>query len=69
MFKRCGSFRNDMSKLKKKTFHCEPEAVGVMLKIALKGTLRYLTICEVYVFGTGMSNLEISIANRYDNNA
>ena len=58
----CGSTRNDMAKVMKKTFQCEPKAIGVRLQIEIKGT-GTLTLCEVSVFGQGMAKLNISIAN------
>ena len=62
MFKRCGSSHNDMSNVKKKTFQCESKAIGVTLMITVKG-FKSLSLCEVSVFGQGMAQPNISIAN------
>ena len=62
IYKRCGATGNEMSKVTKKTFQCEPKTIGVTVQIAIKGT-RTLNLCEVLVYGKGTAELNISIAN------
>ena len=39
MSKKCGSTRNDMATVMKKTFQCEPKAIGVSLKMEIQTLL------------------------------
>jgi len=55
-----------MASYKKKTFQCEPDAIGLLVMIEIqtkKNHREYLTLCEVLVYGEGMAKLNISIAN------
>ena len=62
-FKKCGSSSNNMSILGEcKGFVCESDAKGVSVKITVKGKNKLLTLCEVFIVGTGMDDLNIFIA-------
>ena len=53
-YKKCGSSTNDISKGETTAFFCEAHASGTSVKIKLNGIKEYLTLCEVFIFGTGM---------------
>ena len=53
-FKKCGSTSNNMLLGEWKGFLCEPNARGITVKITVKGKGKLLTLCEVYISGTGM---------------
>ena len=52
--KKCGSFNNKMSVGETSAFSCEADARGTSLKIKINGRHEFLTLCEVFIFGTGM---------------
>ena len=54
MYKKCGSTTNDMSIGETTAFLCEAHASGTSLKIQINGRRQFLTLCEVFMFGTGM---------------
>ena len=45
-----------------KGFLCESNAKGISLKITVKGKQQLLTLCEVFIFGTGMDEFIIVFA-------
>ena len=51
---KCGSSSNSIAIGNTKAFTCEPNARGTSLKIQIKGRKECLTLCEVFIFGTGM---------------
>ena len=62
MSRKCGSSSNSLSKIPvPKDFVCEPNAIGKSVKITLVLKNAYLTLCEVFVFGTGLDELNIFI--------
>ena len=62
MSKKCGSSSNSLSPTPvPKDFVCEPNAIGKSVKITLALEMKYLTLCEVFVFGTGLDELNIFI--------
>jgi len=52
-----------------KTFLCESNAKGVSVKITVKGSHKIITLCEVYVYGTGMVKVKITLQLIGVNNA
>ena len=53
-YKKCGSSTNDMSIGDTTAFFCEAHARGTSLKIKLVERKEILTLCEVFILGTGM---------------
>ena len=54
MYKKCGSSNNKMSVGETTAFSCEADARGTSLKIKIKGRHEFLRLCEVFIFGIGM---------------
>ena len=54
---------NTMSTGETKSFPCEPNAKGQELTIRIPGEMRILTLCEVYAYGTGTVELNISTSS------
>ena len=62
MSRKCGSSSNSLSKIPvPKDFVCEPNAIGKSVKIALPQKKTFIRLCEVFVFGTGLDELNIFI--------
>ena len=61
--KRCGSMStNKLNTGETKSFPCEPEAIGTAMTIILPGETNILTLCEVFIFGKGTVEMNVSIA-------
>ena len=60
-YKKCGSSRNNLSSAEARVFSCEPNAKGSSLKIQIKGRRDLLTLCEVFIFGRGKSEVKCDI--------
>ena len=60
-YKKCGSSTNDMSKGETTAFFCEAHASGISLKITIIGRKQFMILCEVFILGTGMVGVNISI--------
>ena len=45
------------------SFTCDPNAKGTALKITIKDRREVLTLCEVLVFGTGMTCSKFCLAH------
>ena len=60
----CGSPSNNMSTAEARTFSCEPNARGTSLKIQINGRKELLSLCEVFIFGRGMSEVKFPIHKR-----
>jgi len=54
---------NKISTGETKSFSCQPYTRGIYLKIDIPYKNTFLTLCEVFVFGTGTVALDISIAS------
>jgi len=54
-----------MSSTETTAFPCEAHAKGTSLKIQIIGRKEYLTLCEVFVFGTGIVGVNIYIVKIY----
>jgi len=52
---KCGSSSNYMDTGETASFTCDPNAKGTSLKITIKDRRELLTLCEVLVFGIGMT--------------
>ena len=52
---KCGSSSNDMDTGEIVSFTCDPNAIGSALNITIKNRKDFLVLCEVLVFGKGMS--------------
>ena len=67
MYKKCGSSYNQISAGGTTAFSCEAHARGTSLQIKINGKREYLTLCEVFIFGTGMfkENRRIALNNRH----
>ena len=52
---KCGSSSNYMDTGETASFTCDPNAKGTSLKITIKDRKELLTLCEVLVFGKGMT--------------
>jgi len=61
-YKKCGSSRNKMLTDDTTAFMCEPHATGNSVTIQLKRLHAWLTLCEVFIFGTGMLEVNRCIA-------
>jgi len=62
--KRCGSMSTNILETgETKSFSCEPEAIGTSMTIRLPGETNILTLCEVFIFGKGTVEMNISIAS------
>ena len=62
---KCGSASNDMDTGEVVSFTCDPNAIGAALNITIKDRKDFLVLCEVLVFGKGMtcSNFNQPISN------
>ena len=47
-------------------YTCEANAKGRSLKIQIKGTNKILTLCEVYIVGTGIVGICIAKIHRFN---
>ena len=62
VYKKCGWSRNKMLTGDTTAFTCEAHATGNSVNIEIKRLQSWLTLCEVFVFGTGMLEVNIYIA-------
>ena len=62
-YKKCGSSINNMSIKEWKGFVCESNAKGISVEIGIKGKKHILSICEVFISGTGVGELNILIVS------
>ena len=53
-YKKCGSSTNRMVSHETTAFMCEAKARGNSVKIQIQKLQTWLTLCEVFIFGTGM---------------
>ena len=60
-YKMCGSPSNNMSTAEARTFPCEPNTRGTSVKIQINGRKEFLTLCEVFIFGRGMIEVNFLI--------
>ena len=51
-----------MSTGETKSFMCDRDAIGTVLIIQIPGEEKILTLCEVYIYGEGTVELNISFA-------
>ena len=58
-YKKCGSYRNRMVSHETTAFMCEANARGNSVKIQIQKRRTWLTLCEVFIFGTGMAEVTI----------
>jgi len=58
----CGSHRNRMATQETTAFMCRANTTGISVKIQIRKMHRWLTLCEVFIFGRGMVEVNICTA-------